>query len=167
MPTLKVCYLNSTLSNSDWLIYDSTLASAQFLGHPLLAAFSLALLKWRLSGATQTGTCDCTSWIRGATKICHRFISSYAQKDVDGTNRIVERVEEMAKKRDISMAQVALAWILSKDGMLFYSREATELSMHSSCYSTNCGHQFFGEIEWLDQYVLVCSRNTNFLLMSS
>ena len=45
------------------------------------------------------------------------------------------------------MAQVALAWILSKDGMLFYSREAAKLSMHSSCYSANCGHQFFGEIE--------------------
>ena len=73
-------------------------------------------------------------------EICGRFISRYAVKDADGTNKIVERVEEIAKKRDISMAQVALAWILSKDGRLFYSQEATELSVHSSCYGANCGH---------------------------
>jgi len=40
-------------------------------------------------------------------------VSRYAATDVDGI--IVERVEEIAKKKDISMAQVALAWILSKD----------------------------------------------------
>ena len=29
---------------------------------------------------------------------------------------IVNRVEEIAKKRGVSMAQVATAWVLSKDG---------------------------------------------------
>ena len=31
------------------------------------------------------------------------------------------RVEEIAKKRNIKMAQVAIAWTLSKDGLLDYS----------------------------------------------
>ena len=32
---------------------------------------------------------------------------------------IVNRVEEIAKKRGVSMAQVATAWVLSKDGNIF------------------------------------------------
>jgi len=32
------------------------------------------------------------------------------------------RVQEIAKKRDVSMAQIALAWILSKEGMLILNR---------------------------------------------
>ena len=83
--------------------------------------------------------------LRGAAKICCRSISRYAATDVDGI--IVERVEEIAKKKDISMAQVSLAWILSKDGMPSHFSEATELSMRcSSCCGADCGHQFFGEI---------------------
>ncbi|KAF8728409.1 hypothetical protein AX14_006684 [Amanita brunnescens Koide BX004] len=42
-----------------------------------------------------------------------RTVSRYATTEADGTT--VDRVEEIAKKRNISMAQVALAWILSKD----------------------------------------------------
>ncbi|KAF4611802.1 hypothetical protein D9613_003719 [Agrocybe pediades] len=34
-----------------------------------------------------------------------------------GVTEIVNRVEEVAKKRGISMAQVAVAWVLSKDGV--------------------------------------------------
>jgi aryl-alcohol dehydrogenase-like predicted oxidoreductase len=33
----------------------------------------------------------------------------------DATSAIVSRVEEIAKKRQVSMAQVSLAWIMSKD----------------------------------------------------
>ncbi|KAF8340168.1 aryl-alcohol dehydrogenase [Amanita rubescens] len=37
--------------------------------------------------------------------------------ETDVTSKIIERVEEIAKKRNISMAQVALAWVLSKDAV--------------------------------------------------
>ncbi|KAF9485933.1 aryl-alcohol dehydrogenase [Pholiota conissans] len=37
--------------------------------------------------------------------------------DAPGTTEILSRVEEIAKKRDISMAQVGIAWVLSKDGV--------------------------------------------------
>lgn len=47
----------------------------------------------------------------------------YKASEAIGTSEIVERVEEIAKKRYISMAQVALAWILSKDGPFFHSRK--------------------------------------------
>ncbi|KAK7018253.1 Aldo-ket-red domain-containing protein [Favolaschia claudopus] len=35
----------------------------------------------------------------------------------DGNKEIVNRVEEIAKKRGVSMARVAVAWVLSKDGV--------------------------------------------------
>ncbi|KAF8344987.1 aryl-alcohol dehydrogenase [Amanita rubescens] len=41
------------------------------------------------------------------------FIESYSKSDA--TPVIVNRVEEIAKKHQISMAQVSLAWIMSKD----------------------------------------------------
>jgi len=41
------------------------------------------------------------------------FIESYSKSDA--TSVIVNRVEEIAKKHQISMAQVSLAWIMSKD----------------------------------------------------
>ncbi|KAF8330124.1 NADP-dependent oxidoreductase domain-containing protein [Amanita rubescens] len=43
------------------------------------------------------------------------FINIYTTAEGDTTNPIVERVGEVAKKKNISMAQVALAWLLSKD----------------------------------------------------
>jgi aryl-alcohol dehydrogenase-like predicted oxidoreductase len=46
------------------------------------------------------------------------FINIYATAEGDATDSIVERVGEIAKKKDISMAQLALAWLLSKDGAL-------------------------------------------------
>ncbi|TFK52948.1 Aldo keto reductase [Heliocybe sulcata] len=36
---------------------------------------------------------------------------------VKGSNEIIARVEELAKKRGVSMAQVSLAWLLSKPGV--------------------------------------------------
>ena len=40
------------------------------------------------------------------------YIGIYAQYE-----GIVKRVEEVAKKRGISMAQVALAWVIAKPGV--------------------------------------------------
>jgi len=37
--------------------------------------------------------------------------------EAPGTEEILSRVEEIAKKRGISMAQVGVAWVLSKDGV--------------------------------------------------
>ena len=42
-----------------------------------------------------------------------RFIESYSKSDA--TSVIVNRVEEIPKKHQVSMAQVSLAWIMSKD----------------------------------------------------
>jgi hypothetical protein len=53
---------------------------------------------------------------RGETE---RLITVY--KSAPGAEKIIERVEEIAKKRDVSMAQVAIAWCLSKDGNLVSS----------------------------------------------
>jgi len=39
----------------------------------------------------------------------------------DSEIEIIDRVEEMAKKKGISMAQLATAWLLSKDGMTLQS----------------------------------------------
>jgi len=35
----------------------------------------------------------------------------------DSEKEIIDRVEALAKKRGVSMAQIATAWILSKDGI--------------------------------------------------
>ncbi|EPQ52781.1 Aldo/keto reductase [Gloeophyllum trabeum ATCC 11539] len=43
------------------------------------------------------------------------FIKSYMQGP--GTTDIISRIEEIAKKRGVSMAQVSIAWILSKEGV--------------------------------------------------
>ncbi|KAK2467735.1 hypothetical protein APHAL10511_000030 [Amanita phalloides] len=46
-----------------------------------------------------------------------RQISRLAPIEADETNVIIERVQEIANKKDISMAQVALAWIMAKDAV--------------------------------------------------
>ncbi|OBZ75290.1 Versiconal hemiacetal acetate reductase [Grifola frondosa] len=50
---------------------------------------------------------------RGSTD---KFISQYNQEG-SGTPEIIKRVEELAKKKGVSMAQVAIAWNLSKEGV--------------------------------------------------
>jgi versiconal hemiacetal acetate reductase len=35
----------------------------------------------------------------------------------DSEKEIIDRVEALAKKKGVSMAQVATAWLLSKDGI--------------------------------------------------
>lgn len=63
----------------------------------------------------------------------YRFIGNYAQASSYETivnryagfllrktviHRLI-RVEELAKKKGVTMAQIAIAWILTKDGELF------------------------------------------------
>ncbi|KAI0355225.1 aryl-alcohol dehydrogenase [Trametes cingulata] len=45
-----------------------------------------------------------------------RFIGGY-NKEGSGTPEILKRVEELANKKGVSMAQIAIAWILAKDGV--------------------------------------------------
>jgi len=58
---------------------------------------------------------------RPVTETTHRSKtdtwSKYLNKTDEANNEIIKRVEEIAKARNISMAQVAIAWSLSKDGM--------------------------------------------------
>lgn len=46
-----------------------------------------------------------------------RFLKRYTNTEIGRTcgNEIVKRVEELSKKRECSMAQIALAWIMAKD----------------------------------------------------
>ena len=48
-----------------------------------------------------------------------RFLGGYKGPGREGTEEIVKRVEELAKKKECSMAQIALAWIMAKDGEVF------------------------------------------------
>ncbi|KAI0761512.1 aryl-alcohol dehydrogenase [Trametes elegans] len=50
---------------------------------------------------------------RGTTDL---FIGAY-NKEGSGTPEILKRVEELANKKGVSMAQISIAWILSKDGV--------------------------------------------------
>jgi len=45
------------------------------------------------------------------------FIGAFKGPGKDGTEEIVKRVEELAKKKGCSMAQIALAWVMAKDGV--------------------------------------------------
>ncbi|KAG8977475.1 hypothetical protein FRB90_008783 [Tulasnella sp. 427] len=47
---------------------------------------------------------------------CDMFINQYDQNHPNN-RKIVERVEEVAKKMNVTMAQVAIAWTLQKDGV--------------------------------------------------
>jgi len=46
-----------------------------------------------------------------------RFIGGFSAKGREGNLEIVKRVEEISKKKGCSMAQIALAWILAKEGV--------------------------------------------------
>ncbi|KAL1947094.1 hypothetical protein VTO73DRAFT_14055 [Trametes versicolor] len=54
-------------------------------------------------GDTKRGTSD--MWVGGYNK------------EGSGTAEIIKRVEELAKKKGVTMAQIAIAWILTKDGV--------------------------------------------------
>jgi hypothetical protein len=60
------------------------------------------------------------------------------QREAEKT--IVDRVEELAKKKRISMAQVATAWILTKDGN-YPLGEGDD----GSCVGADCGIEFCEE----------------------
>ncbi|KDQ63391.1 hypothetical protein JAAARDRAFT_29417 [Jaapia argillacea MUCL 33604] len=79
---------------------------------PTLKLFGVGSIPWSpLARGLLTRPLD-EKTTRGGTD---RMIGGYSRGA--GTPTIVARVEEIAKKKGISMAQVAVAWSLSKDGV--------------------------------------------------
>ncbi|KAL4244356.1 NADP-dependent oxidoreductase domain superfamily protein [Abortiporus biennis] len=78
---------------------------------PTLKLFSVGSIPWSPLGRGLLTRPLSEQTLRGQTD---RFTSSYKNSANDA---IINRVEEIAKKKGISMAQVALAWSLSKDGV--------------------------------------------------
>ncbi|KAJ3482871.1 hypothetical protein NLI96_g6682 [Meripilus lineatus] len=86
--------------------------------YPTLKMFGVGSIPWSplarglltrpLSAQSTRGETDCVF------NSSNRFIKNYQS---DATTEIINRVEEIAKKRGISMAQVAVAWCLSKEGV--------------------------------------------------
>jgi hypothetical protein len=58
-------------------------------------------------------------------------------KQSPAREEITNRVEEIAKKKGISMAQVALAWCLSKDGAWLETDSMSLFSYFNSCHCAN------------------------------
>jgi hypothetical protein len=57
----------------------------------------------------------------------------------ESEHEIIDRVEALSKKKGISMAKIATAWMLSKDSTL-------SLGLADfSCYCSYCGIEFRGE----------------------
>lgn len=79
---------------------------------PTLKMFGVGSIPWSplARGLLTRPSSDQTK--RGSTDF---FIGRYSA--AEGTAEILKRVEEVAKKKGISMAQVAIAWSLSKDGV--------------------------------------------------
>ncbi|KAM6493059.1 aryl-alcohol dehydrogenase [Amanita muscaria] len=80
---------------------------------PTLKHFGVGSIPWSPLGRGLLTRPLSESTTRGKVD---RFIGAYS-KGSEGTATIVNRVEEVAKKRGISMAQVALAWVFQKDGV--------------------------------------------------
>jgi 1-deoxyxylulose-5-phosphate synthase len=46
------------------------------------------------------------------------YLKFFSEQMRESEKEIINRVEALAKKRGVSMAQIATAWLLSKDGTL-------------------------------------------------
>jgi len=53
-------------------------------------------------------------------ELCHLY-SGLKDYNTDANNAILVRVEEIAKQKGATMAQIALAWVMQKDGASFRS----------------------------------------------
>ncbi|KAJ3565124.1 hypothetical protein NP233_g7841 [Leucocoprinus birnbaumii] len=79
---------------------------------PTLKHLGVGVIPWSplARGLLTRPLTDKAATTRGSTDwIISRYLGGA------GTEEIVKRVEEIAKKRDISMAQVSIAWMLTKD----------------------------------------------------
>ncbi|KAH9857418.1 aryl-alcohol dehydrogenase [Lenzites betulinus] len=80
---------------------------------PTLKSFGVGSIPWSplARGALTRPLSATKDTKRGATD---KFVSGYNK---GGSPEIINRVEELAKKKDVTMAQIAIAWILAKDGV--------------------------------------------------
>ncbi|KAF7356074.1 Aldo/keto reductase [Mycena venus] len=69
------------------------------------------------------------------------FVDSY--NSLGGAHEIVSRVEELAKKRGVSMAQIALAWSMCKDGVTAPIIGTTSIEKITDCIGTS--NSIFGD----------------------
>ncbi|OSX56325.1 hypothetical protein POSPLADRAFT_1175381 [Postia placenta MAD-698-R-SB12] len=79
---------------------------------PTLKLFGVGAIPWSPLARGILGRPLSEQTKRGQTD---KFVNHY--KDSAGTPEIVNRVEELAKKKGVSMAQVAIAWSLAKEGV--------------------------------------------------
>jgi len=80
---------------------------------PTLKMFGVGSIPWSpLARGILTRPLSADSTKRGSTD---PWVESYNRGQ--GTAEIVRRVEEVAKKRQESMAQISIAWILAKEGV--------------------------------------------------
>ncbi|KAF8606457.1 Aldo/keto reductase [Ceratobasidium sp. AG-I] len=81
---------------------------------PTLKMFGVGMIPWSpLAGGLLTRPVGDESTLRSKTNVW----SSHLNKNHQVNDQIVKRVEEIAKARGISMAQVAIAWSLSRDAV--------------------------------------------------
>lgn len=81
---------------------------------PTLKMFGVGMIPWwSLAGGKLARPLKGEKTLRSETDQFATLVSSTREANIE----IINRVEEIAKTRNISMAQVAIAWSLSKDGM--------------------------------------------------
>jgi len=81
---------------------------------PTLKLFGVGMTPWSpLAGGLLTRPVEDQNTARSQTDVWR----SHLNKNHQINDQIVKRVEEISKARGISMAQVAIAWSLSKDGV--------------------------------------------------
>jgi len=78
------------------------------------------------------------SSLRAETDQFLKMLVTDSQRDSE--KEIIDRVEALAKKKGVSMAKIATAWLLHKDGIQLSLRWTDD-----SCYCSDCRIEFGGE----------------------
>jgi aryl-alcohol dehydrogenase-like predicted oxidoreductase len=88
---------------------------------PMCIASGLGLLPWSpLGGGWLTGKYRAEQRPDGATRLGenpNRGVEAYDSRNVESTWRVLAVVEDIAKDRNVSTAQVALAWVRDRPGV--------------------------------------------------
>ena len=88
---------------------------------PMCIASGLGLLPWSpLSGGWLTGKYRADQRPEGATRLGenpNRGVEAYDSRNVDSTWSVLAVVEDIAEDRNVSVAQVALAWVRDRPGV--------------------------------------------------
>lgn len=103
-----------------WSRYE-TGANRLVRGIPLL---SFWLIPWNSTPESWFRIHHCSNWL-GSYRLPPTW---YGQ--TDGNKEVAKRVEELAKKRNLKMAQIATAWSMQKDGVFIFN------CLHKSCFQT-------------------------------